>query len=119
MHFFNLSVFLLWEGSFMELTIHVFFTWIEVGLDIEVISKSTDLELKVSLFDKTLKRDICCVFSYKLSFCNMSDVTNVKSEPVSNIALVQMDFHPFETMTEIICKYVLGEIVLEWDVWIL
>ena len=46
----------------------------------------------------------------------MSDVTNVKSEPVSNIALVQMDFHPFETMTEIICKYVLGDIVLEWDV---
>ena len=49
----------------------------------------------------------------------MADVTNVESEPVSNNALVQMDFDSFETMTGIICKYVLGEMVLEWDVWIL
>ena len=39
----------------------------------------------------------------------MSDVTNAESEPVSNNALVLMDFDPFETMTGIICKYVLGE----------
>ena len=45
----------------------------------------------------------------------MTDVTNVESEPVSNNALVQMDFDSFETMTEIICKFVLGEMALEWD----
>ena len=82
-----------------------------MGLVIEEISKSTNLELKVSLFDKTLQRDICCVFPCKLSFCDMSDVTNVESEPVSNNALVLIDFDPFETITGIICKYVLGEMV--------
>ena len=56
------------------------------------ISKSTNLELKVSLFDKTLQRGICCVFPCKLSFCDMSDVTNVEPEPVSNNALVLIDF---------------------------
>ena len=82
-----------------------------MGLVIEEISKSTDLELKVSLFDKTLQRDISCVFPCKLSFYDIPDITNVKSEPVSNNVLVLIDFNPFETMNGIICKYVLGEMV--------
>ena len=73
---------------------------------IEEIPESTNLELQVSSFDKTLQRDICCVFHCKLSFCDMSDVTNVESESVSNNALVLIDFEPFETMTRIICKSV-------------
>ena len=84
-----------WEDSFIEPTIHSFFTLTEVGLDIEEISESTNLELKVSLFHKTLQRDICCVFPCKLSFCDMSDVTNLESEPVSNNALFLMDFNQF------------------------
>ena len=87
-----------------------------MGLDGEVFSKSTNLELKVSLFDKTLQRDICCVFNCKLSFCDISDVTNVESEPASNNALVLMDLDQFEKMTGIICKYALGEMVWEWIV---
>ena len=46
----------------------------------------------------------------------MSDVTNVESEPVSNNALVLTDFDAFETMTGIICKYVLGEMVSLWGI---
>ena len=87
-----------------------------MGLDEEDTSKSTNLELKVFLFDKILQRDIYCVFPCKLSFCNMSDVRNVDSEPVYNDALVLTDFDPFETMTGIICKYMLGEAILGWDV---
>ena len=49
----------------------------------------------------------------------MSDVTNVECEPVSNNALVLIDFDPFETMTGIIRKYVLGEMVSLWDISIL
>ena len=90
-----------------------------MGLVIEEISKSPNLELKVFFFDKTLPRDICCVFPCKLSFCDMSDVTNVECEPVSNNALVLIDFDPFETMTGIIRKYVLGEMVSLWDISIL
>ena len=55
-------------------------------------------------------------FPYKLSFCDISDVTNVESEPVCNIAFVLMDFDPFETTTGIIGKYVLDEMVSKWDV---
>ena len=34
-----------------------------------------------------------------MSFCDISDVTNVESEPASNSALVLMDLDPFEKMT--------------------
>ena len=60
-----------------------------MGLYTEKISKLTNLELKMFLFE---------------------------SEPVSYNALVLMDFDPFETMTGIICKYVLSEIISEWGV---
>ena len=87
-----------------------------MGLDGQEILKSTNLELKVSLFDKALQIGICCVFPCQLSLCDISDVTNVESELVCNNALVLMDFDPFETMTWIICRYVLGEMILEWVV---
>lgn len=45
----------------------------------------------------------------------MSDVTNIESEPVSNNDLVLMDFKPFETLTEIIYKHVLGEMIYVFD----
>ena len=94
-----------------------------MGLVGEEISESTNLELKVSSFDKTKRLiislfyqtkipltliNICCVFPCKMSFCDISDVTNVESEPASNNALVLMDLDPFEKMTGIICKCVLG-----------
>ena len=93
-----------------------FFTLTEVGLDILGILKSTNLDLKVSLFDKILERDICCAFPCKLSFCDVSDVTNVEPELVLNIVLFLMDFDSFQTITVIICKYVLGEMVSGWNV---
>lgn len=46
----------------------------------------------------------------------MLDVTKVKSELVSCNKLVLMDFDLFETMTGVTCKYVLGEMVSEWNV---
>ena len=109
-------MFIHWESSFTESTIHAFFTLTEMGLDMEKISKSTSLKIKVSLFDKTSEQDICHVFHCKLSFCDMSDATKVKSELVSCNTLVLMDFDLFETMTGVTCKYVLGEMVSEWNV---
>ena len=55
-------MFILSEGGFIKSTIHVFFTLTKVGLDGKKISKSTNLELKVSLFAKTLQREFA-VFS--------------------------------------------------------
>lgn len=46
----------------------------------------------------------------------MPDAIDADCEPVPNKALVLMNFDPFETMTELICKYVLGEMFAEWDV---
>ena len=43
-----------------------------------------------------------------MSFCDISDVTNVESEPASNNALLLMDLDQLEKMTGIICKCVLG-----------
>ena len=89
-------MFLHWQGSFIKSTIHAFFTLTKVELDKEEISKSTNIELKVSSFDKTLQRDIYSDFPCKLSFCDMSDVTDVESDSLSNNALVVVDFDPIK-----------------------
>ena len=36
----------------------------------------------------------------------MFNITNIKSEPVPNNALVLMDFESFKTITEVILKYI-------------
>ena len=61
--FFNLTVFIRCEGSFIESTIHaIFFTVTEVRLDGEEISKSTNLELKFFFLIKNYT-EISAVFS--------------------------------------------------------
>ena len=57
-----------------------------------------------------------CVFPCKLNFYDILDVRNVESELVSDSALVLLDFDPIETMTGIIFKFVLDEMVSEWEV---